>query len=400
MASKKGNSKFNLATQPSIPTRFRCIIGGEWKPLGEFSKSQQRFIQRQIDSRQRIDAANSGMACREHTSGQRTEMTCELCGLVKPLDEFSGATKRNGSANPADLLKHCKRCTAWVETQEPEVVPAPLETGHISIEEERGEMWPATFVDSTDFFADDLLPQAPVTGLSSLGLDDLDTSSIDMTALLSRRSGSSVSGGPSESGAALGRALPPHLRGDIAGSRSVSVTSATEESKNETASSGPSKLNKLPPHLRGLMQPPPVVDDASDCAVSSDYYYDPSSVSTATTAREAKAAKPRRVSFNAWDPKGIPYRGIKSVTASSAAGTSAGPVSDVGGEAQSPPKQPEGQSKGKWVRTKDIRMSQTELRQVGTNHHVAARQVGPAKHRPPQHNFDKFCEPDEDDEDF
>lgn len=46
-----------------------------------------------------------------------------------------------------------------METQEPEVVPAPLETGHISIEEERGEMWPATFVDDTDFFSDDLLPQ-------------------------------------------------------------------------------------------------------------------------------------------------------------------------------------------------------------------------------------------------
>lgn len=46
-----------------------------------------------------------------------------------------------------------------METQEPEVVPAPLETGHISVEEERGEMWPASFVDDTDFFSDDLLPQ-------------------------------------------------------------------------------------------------------------------------------------------------------------------------------------------------------------------------------------------------
>lgn len=43
-------------------------------------------------------------------------------------------------------------------------------------------------------------------------------------------------------------------------------------------------------------------------------------------------------------------------------------------------------------------MSQTELRQVGTNHHVAARQVGPVKHHPPQHDFSKFCEPDDDDD--
>jgi hypothetical protein len=58
-----------------------------------------------------------------------------------------------------DHVKHCKRCTAWMETQEPEVVPAPLETGHISIEEERGEMWPAQFIDDTDFFSDDVYPQ-------------------------------------------------------------------------------------------------------------------------------------------------------------------------------------------------------------------------------------------------
>jgi hypothetical protein len=45
-----------------------------------------------------------------------------------------------------------------METQEPDVVPAPLETGHISVEEERGEMWPATFVDDTDFFSNDLVP--------------------------------------------------------------------------------------------------------------------------------------------------------------------------------------------------------------------------------------------------
>lgn len=43
------------------------------------------------------------------------------------------------------------------------------------------------------------------------------------------------------------------------------------------------------------------------------------------------------------------------------------------------------------------RMTQTELRQAGTSHHLAARQVGPVKHRPEQHNFDDFCEPDDDD---
>lgn len=45
-------------------------------------------------------------------------------------------------------------------------------------------------------------------------------------------------------------------------------------------------------------------------------------------------------------------------------------------------------------------MTQTELRQFGTNHHTAARQIAPVKHRPVQHNLATFCEPDDDDESY
>ncbi|KAH6603895.1 stc1 domain-containing [Trichoderma cornu-damae] len=393
------------ATRPGIPTRFRCNIGGEWKPLDSFSKNQQRIIQHQIDGRVRIDAANSGMVCREHAPGQRTEMACELCGLVKPLDCFSSSSKRSGSAN-------CKRCTAWIETQEPEVIPAPLETGHISIEEERGEMWPASFVDSTDFFSDDLLPQAPVTGLSSLGLDDLDACSVDMNSLLSAPSDSFASAGASEAGSTSRRPLPPHLRGMLAGTGTTLTSLSIERLENTGLGSSSSSSSirpprrGLPPHLRGItaIKPPPCdtygdgdEDAASDCAVMSDGSYEPSSISTATTAREeARAAdKLRQVSFNAWDPKGMKHRGIRSVTASSVTGDSATAASNAGDEAQSSAKE---QSKGKWAKAKDTRMSRAELLEDGTNHHIAARQVGPAVHRPPQRDFSKFCEPDEDED--
>ncbi|KAL7941048.1 Stc1 domain-containing protein [Trichoderma barbatum] len=395
MASKKANANFNLATKPSIPTRykrlsllvlriahlvsitrFRCKVGGEWKPLDEFSKNQQRFIQTNLAGRCRIDAANSNMTCREHSSGQRTEMTCELCGLVKPLSEFSGSTKRSGNI-------HCKRCTAWMETQEPEVVPAPLETGHISIEEERGEAWPARFVDSTDFFTDDVYPQAPITGLSSLGLEDGEVASI--------LDASAHHGTPSEhaaSEASSSRALPPHLRGSVAEER-FSLTRSTD---GPSASSRSSFVQNLPPHLRPLMQQALPLDAPSDYTVNSELGDNPSSISTATTAREARlAAKPRRVSFNAWDPNGVPHRGFKSVTDSSAMETS-----DAGVEEDGPPNQA-GQARGKWA--KNVRMTQTELRQVGTNHHVAAREVGPVKHRPVHHDTTKCCEPDDDDGD-
>ncbi|UKZ96171.1 uncharacterized protein TrAFT101_010971 [Trichoderma asperellum] len=390
MASKKANSKFNLATQPSIPVKYRCKVGGEWKPLDAFSKNQQRFIQFQIDRRHPIDAANSGMTCKEHTSGQRTEMTCELCGLVKPLSEFSGNSKRHESA-------HCKRCTAWMETQEPEVVPAPLETGHISVEEERGEMWPASFVDDTDFFSDDLLPQAPVTGLSSLGLGDIDPSLLDISSILSSRLAHSASGAVAKPGP---KYISPHLKVKMAKSETTFI-SPVEKPKDADTSSQASLRKQLPPHLRGIMMQqstPSQHANASDYAPS-ESDFNPSSISTATTAREMKdASKPRRVSFNAWDPTGVPHRNVKSLTASSIVDSSSKAPSDAG-EGQTSSANFGVSGRNNWVKSKDMRMTQTELRQAGTSHHLAARQVGPVKHRPEQHNFDDFCEPDDDDDD-
>ena len=50
------------------------------------------------------------------------------------------------------------RCVAWTETQEHNVTPAPLETGHISIEEQNEEVWQEEYMDSGDFFEEDALP--------------------------------------------------------------------------------------------------------------------------------------------------------------------------------------------------------------------------------------------------
>ncbi|KAL7955277.1 Stc1 domain-containing protein [Trichoderma compactum] len=372
MANRKENANFNLTTKAGTPTRFRCKVGGEWKPLDEFSKNQQRLAQSSLTGRSRINAANTGMTCREHSAGQRTELTCELCGLVKPLSEFSGNTKRNGSIS-------CKRCTAWTETQEPEVVPAPLETGHISIEEERGEAWPARFIDSSDFFSDDAYPQAPVTGYSSLGLEDDEVASIIDGSAPSEYSASEASSS---------RALPPHLRGSIGQERSSLASSTNGRNTSDKSSF----VQHLPPHLRPLVQNGLSLDASSDYAASSEFGENPSSVSTATTAREARfERKARRVSFNAWDPNGIQHRGFKSE--SSAMGSSAMGSSEADEEDSSP--NPPSQTRGKWP--KIVRMSQTELRQVGTNHHVAARDPGPVNHRPVQYDTTKCCEPDEED---
>ncbi|KAL7920424.1 hypothetical protein ACQKWADRAFT_298504 [Trichoderma austrokoningii] len=362
----------------SIPVKYRCKVGGEWKPLDEFSRNQQRFIQFQIDRRQRIDAANSGMTCKEHTSNQRTEMKCELCGIVKPLTEFSGNSKRHEST-------HCKRCTAWMETQEPDVVPAPLETGHISIEEERGEMWPATFIDDTDFFPDDLLPQAPITGLSSLGLGDIDPSRLDLSILNGHLTNST-----SAAAAKPKQSYPPHLKAQM--TKAAMAFTSSEKPKN------PEPLrNQLPPHLRDML--PQHGMDGSDYAPS-ESDFNSGSISTATTAREMQeSSKPRHVCFNAWDPAGRQHRNVKSFTASSIATSSIRAPSDAG-EGQGSSSSAAVVGRNNWVKSKDARMTTTELREVGTNHHIAAREVAAVKHRPQEHNFAAFCEPDDDEEDY
>uniref|UniRef100_A0A0B7JNV8 Stc1 domain-containing protein n=1 Tax=Bionectria ochroleuca TaxID=29856 RepID=A0A0B7JNV8_BIOOC len=62
------------------------------------------------------------------------EMKCSVCCLTQPITSFSKAARKR--EEPI-----CKRCTHWGMGVEPEVTPAALQTGHISGEEVRGEVW-------------------------------------------------------------------------------------------------------------------------------------------------------------------------------------------------------------------------------------------------------------------
>jgi hypothetical protein len=79
-------------------SRFRCKVGGEWKSFSEFSANQQKLAFRVRDSGGRVDAAHSGMTCYIHASSAasncRSELRCERCGLVKPLEFFSKNARR------------------------------------------------------------------------------------------------------------------------------------------------------------------------------------------------------------------------------------------------------------------------------------------------------------------
>ncbi|EGX96406.1 hypothetical protein CCM_01062 [Cordyceps militaris CM01] len=151
----------------AAPTRFRCKVGGEWKNLSDFSNAQQKNL-RYLSSGRHLDPAHSGMTCKQHSAGARAEMRCEVCMLVKSIDDFSKNSRRNGESQ-------CRRCVAWTEIQEPGLTPGPLETGHISPEEEQQQTLRQHFVMTQDFFPiddDDDLPRAPISDFSQLGLDD------------------------------------------------------------------------------------------------------------------------------------------------------------------------------------------------------------------------------------
>lgn len=81
---------YNQHDELCLPS-FRCKVGGEWKDRSQFSVTQQRNLQTA-----RVDPAHSGMTCKQHSAGSRSELRCELCGLVKSIDDFSKSSRRKG----------------------------------------------------------------------------------------------------------------------------------------------------------------------------------------------------------------------------------------------------------------------------------------------------------------
>ncbi|OAQ71027.1 stc1 domain-containing protein [Pochonia chlamydosporia 170] len=240
--NQKQNQGTNLGSQSAVPSRYRCKVGGEWRPLQDFSKNQQKLIQRQAS--QGIDAANSGMTCIEHSATNRRELRCDLCQLIKPLDAFSKSMRK--SDDPM-----CLRCTAWSETQEPGVTPTHLETGHISVEERDNSLQDKRHTESTDFFPDDSMPRAPITALSSLGITISDAPSKIASLAGSQRYNCAPSRGPS-SVVSVPRSdvLPPHVEARLAGLKKkggLSLPSDSDlESQDLGSCSAPSDVQARP----------------------------------------------------------------------------------------------------------------------------------------------------------
>nr|XP_036585880.1 stc1 domain protein [Colletotrichum truncatum]KAF6796071.1 stc1 domain protein [Colletotrichum truncatum] len=100
-----------------VPERFRCDLGGEWKPFSSFSKRQQKIVTDKLERRIRIDAANTGMTCRMHSGEPVKEIQCEgPCNEIRVLDDFSKNNRSNG-------VYVCKFCQHWTNSQEPGYTP-------------------------------------------------------------------------------------------------------------------------------------------------------------------------------------------------------------------------------------------------------------------------------------
>ncbi|KAG5914275.1 hypothetical protein E4U42_000577 [Claviceps africana] len=322
MSTKQGNSR---GPNPSIPVRYRCKVGGEWKPIQAFSANQQRLIERQVNGKGKVDAANSGMTCLEHSAAFRSELRCELCTLVKPYTDFSKNMRKTDDPM-------CKRCTAWTETQEPGVVPSPLETGHISLDEEENMRNGKTINLPADFFPSDTLPQAPITSFAAMGIRDnisgtsnpgkssiSGASSVPphlVEAMMSRAkslqsSESDVAAGESNGSDNKGlRKMADSLSGRRSCTSPVFGISTTRETKD--TASVVSSTDDLPPHIRPLVQKlrSEQVPFLSSFQGSPTFRTTASSISTATTVREGR----NEVTFNAWDNSGQRHEAVKLPT--------------------------------------------------------------------------------------
>ncbi|UNI16086.1 hypothetical protein JDV02_002558 [Purpureocillium takamizusanense] len=328
MAGPKSESSAKTGMTYSHGARFKCKVGGEWRPITEFSKNQRKLIEHQIGRGGRVDTTNSGMTCRHHTSSTVRELRCELCQLIKPEDEFSTNSKKS-----EDNL--CRRCVAWGETQEPEVTPFALETGHISVEEDKKEVWRKGYWDSSDFFIG-ANPQAPLLDMDTLGLSHLSKEEMERARSAIMRKANQGQIGvhgrdtPADSNSATpsrvrsqAAALPPHLdRARGTGATNTEMDGASVKTAGSRAPSNDTAQNSqaaplacnIPPHLRSRINPAP-----STAAPSVSGGQPASTVSTATTVRDERQRKQEanQMVFNAWGPDGRRRTAVKNPTVAS-----------------------------------------------------------------------------------
>ncbi|KAM0306723.1 hypothetical protein ACHAPM_001296 [Fusarium culmorum] len=368
--------------------QYCCSVGGEWKKLGAFSKSQQKRANLK-------DRANSGMICMEHSQPVRCEITCTVCDRARPIDNYSHNERK--SDNP-----RCEQCVAWDTDQEYGVVPIQLATGHRSAEEPELKSYSAP-TDTAAFFESENMPCAPITGPESLGLQptpgynraflhvvgNTETAgNSETSARATKVSYSETSSVANENRSTTSSHLPPHLRARIANNTSSATPSQNADvprflqdfyqdmkqsggsvAENSKGMAGAAVAGrKLPPHLQGKKKP----EQSSEASQSGMNGSTTGSISTATTLRkdQEEIAASRQINYNAWDARGTQHRVVKNptVVSSSTSVVSASGKTDqdsnlVGNWDDIPAApMPQTSGRGKWPKASELRFTQAQLK--------------------------------------
>ncbi|CAH0015281.1 unnamed protein product [Clonostachys rhizophaga] len=248
------------------------------------------------------------------------ELKCSVCCLTQPITSFSKAARKR--EEPI-----CKRCTHWGMGVEPEVTPAALQTGHISGEEVRGEVWVEEYLNTrnesqdashktTQAAAQDATETESQVESSAAGTCggvrlDVDGTTEDTRSVISEL--------PSELASSVrgltiqgSRGLPTHLR------RGGSTIASTSGVHNTLSKLRPREESIQEQILRKAGRPSSSASVASGSNVSS--------ISTATTMREARNRT--MITFNRWDNTGNIHQGVKDeTTASSVSSATTTPLS-------------------------------------------------------------------------
>ncbi|KZL79874.1 hypothetical protein CI238_02335 [Colletotrichum incanum] len=255
------NGRHNDGQKP--PEKFRCKVGGEWKPWSSFSKKQQKLVQDKLNRRARIDAANTGMVCRIHSGEPVKEIQCEgPCNQVLVLDKFSKNNRTNG-------VNICKACQHWINTQEPGYAPWASPNTGLDPLEEMDDFETRLPTEPSDIFdLHDDRPLAPITGTD--GLTDLEKDETDVPSLKS--AGLDIS-------RARQNIVPPRLDTESVASARQMTGSVTSETTTQ-----------------------PFQEDLGETSL------------WLSQAKIAQAQTSVRVTYNAWDSNGRQYQLSKTPT--------------------------------------------------------------------------------------
>ncbi|KAI5862376.1 hypothetical protein GGS23DRAFT_610560 [Durotheca rogersii] len=121
------NHRFN-----SVPTSFKCAVGGEWAPSDNFSKSQlSKWTKKKKSPNDGVTPENIGLICKDHPQGPTPEREIKCngpCGTWKQQKYFS-KIQRNSTA------AWCSICTAWKDQFGGSEIPATVPGVQMSFDE-------------------------------------------------------------------------------------------------------------------------------------------------------------------------------------------------------------------------------------------------------------------------